>query len=99
MEMAEKQVTVERCGCTITTMQYASMEIGTTTPCRFHHEEAQKRRIEADLKEAEDIKYMMENLTELCCNGCGKKIGFMYEFDLNGSYFYCEECHDLGIKK
>ena len=37
----------------------------------------------------------------LICDLCGKQIGWVYEFDLNESYFYCDECkvkHDNSPK-
>jgi hypothetical protein len=31
---------------------------------------------------------------ELYCDECGKKLGFVRNFDLNSSYFFCQECVD-----
>jgi hypothetical protein len=29
---------------------------------------------------------------ELICDKCGVHLGYTHEFDLNGSYFFCNEC-------
>jgi hypothetical protein len=39
-----------------------------------------------------DGRQLMNDAVPLECHGCGKTIGFVWEFDLNGSYFYCIEC-------
>lgn len=35
------------------------------------------------------------DVTPLECYGCDKVIGWTREFDLNGSYFFCESCREL----
>jgi rubrerythrin len=37
-------------------------------------------------------KYQRKNTVPLNCDDCGKKIGMVYGFDLNGSRFWCEHC-------
>jgi len=36
----------------------------------------------------------MQPVSELACDECGKHICWVYDFDLNGSYFYCDDCVD-----
>ena len=32
------------------------------------------------------------NLEVLECDACHTQIGWVYEFDMNGSYVFCEDC-------
>jgi hypothetical protein len=34
----------------------------------------------------------MKIIDKLVCDMCSKLIGYVAEFDLNGSQFYCEHC-------
>jgi len=34
-----------------------------------------------------------KGLTKLECDLCGKEICWVYDFDLNESFFYCDECY------
>lgn len=51
---------------------------------------------EAERKKVEDYlrkQRIMNNLKPLQCDGCGQNTNvFVYENDLNGSYFYCDDC-------
>lgn len=38
-------------------------------------------------------------LIKLSCDNCGKHIGWVYDFDLNGNYFYCDECRNAAQEK
>lgn len=33
-----------------------------------------------------------DTLHKLACDHCGDAIGFIYEFDVQGSYFFCKSC-------
>jgi len=46
--------------------------------------EKQKKKREASVKRA----------IELNCDHCGKQMGFVDDFDLEGSYFYCRRCKE-----
>ena len=35
------------------------------------------------------------DFVELECDNCGKVIGVIYDFDMNGNYVLCQECHLL----
>lgn len=50
-------------------------------------QEASKRR-EAQMKEKR------ESSEELNCEGCGKFLCYVHEYDLNESYFWCKECKE-----
>lgn len=47
----------------------------------------------AERKEKQRIDNLhREQATELNCDKCNSLIGYVYECDLNGSYFYCINC-------
>jgi hypothetical protein len=33
-----------------------------------------------------------DGIEALTCDICGKPVGYVYDFDLQGNYFYCAEC-------
>ena len=49
------------------------------------------REIEKKIQQEDDV-FHRQNATPLQCAVCGTHIGYVYESDLNGSYFYCEQC-------
>jgi predicted nucleic acid binding AN1-type Zn finger protein len=47
------------------------------------------------------IKDRVKGLTEdnkLTCDLCGKTLGYVNDCDLEGSYFYCEDCYKENNK-
>jgi hypothetical protein len=40
----------------------------------------------------EDALQRCEHLEVLECDICDKVLGYVYDWDLQGNYFYCEEC-------
>jgi hypothetical protein len=51
----------------------------------------------AQKREQDNRGYVARDKTglgKLQCDLCGKHLGWVYEFDLNESYFYCDECYD-----
>ena len=40
----------------------------------------------------EKIKERLKHAEPLYCDMCGKQIGWVYEFDLEGNYFACDDC-------
>lgn len=45
------------------------------------------------------IETAYEGLTPLCCDTCGVEICKVSDFDLNGSYFYCNKCVSAEEKR
>ena len=39
-----------------------------------------------------DHDYDLNSITPLHCDVCGKPFGWIYEFDVQGSYFVCNGC-------
>ena len=62
---------------------------GTCPICqeeRKARKKAEEEQRERHLKQAEPLE----------CDNCKKQIGYVYVGDLEGSYFYCEECKEKG---
>lgn len=38
-------------------------------------------------------------VTELTCDICGKHLGWLSEFAMNGNYIVCDDCVPEGVKK
>ncbi len=41
----------------------------------------------------------IELYVDLICDECGKHIAHVYDFDLNDSYFACDECFEKGKRE
>jgi hypothetical protein len=50
--------------------------------------------IENEGQEKLSLSRVKENMgaAELQCDVCGKHLGYVDENDLNGTYFFCDEC-------
>ena len=46
-----------------------------------------------DRNEFDYVARDKRGLTEHVCELCDKHFGWVYEFDLNESHFYCDECY------
>lgn len=52
----------------------------------------------AELKaRMESKRYHIQYAQKLTCDKCGAHIGYAYDGDLNGSYFYCNNCKGSDI--
>ena len=53
-----------------------------------------KKAHETDENEYGYVARSKKQLEILRCNECDKELCYVYECDLNGSYFYCDECYE-----
>ncbi len=48
--------------------------------------------MEWQTEQQEELNDRKDSSDPLDCDICGKHICYVYDFDLNGSYFFCDQC-------
>lgn len=84
----------KQCGCKIeTTLTQHGGYIVKSTPCQRHLQEQEQ---ELKIRKERKHKKWQLNSEELSCDICKNHIGFVYNFDIEGSYFLCDECKGIN---
>lgn len=91
----DKAVTiVKTCGCEEVVRQHGYLTYSYTKLCLDHKKqakEAEERRKEQAKKDLAD-RFRSSYTEELKCSNCGRKMGWVYPNDLEGTSFFCGYC-------
>lgn len=88
------EITTKTCGCSKTIYKHANNQLTYIyyTQCTKHQLEENRRQY---IKKLKDLTFHVENAEPLHCGNCNTQIGWIYEGDIEGSYFYCDNCKKL----